>query len=96
MEHFIGIDVSKATLDLALMDASGQLLAMIQTENNAKGLARSWRRWSKEFGLVKDDCLVCLEPTAPISRKTSTPVYRNSPGSSATTPKNLRSITPWK
>lgn len=64
MEHYIGIDVSKATLDLALINASGQLLAMVQTENSTKGLVRSWRRWSKEFDLVKDKCLICLEPTA--------------------------------
>jgi transposase len=67
MEHFIGIDVSKATLDLALINARGQKLALVQIENSTKGLGRAWRRWFKEFDLVKDDCLVCLEPTAQYS-----------------------------
>ena len=63
MKHWIGIDVSKATLDVALLDEQGKVAAQEQIANNEKGLRGMWKRWTKAFGLAKGECLVCLEPT---------------------------------
>lgn len=63
MRHWIGIDVSKATLDVALLDEQGKVTAEEKVANTEKGLRSMWKRWTKSFGLKKDDCLVCLEPT---------------------------------
>lgn len=63
MRHWIGIDVSKATLDLALLDEQGKVSAQEQVANTERGLTSLWKRWTKAFGLVKQECLVCLEPT---------------------------------
>lgn len=63
MKHWIGIDVSKATLDVALLDEQGKVTAEEQVANSDKGLRGIWKRWSKVHGLKKDACLVCLEPT---------------------------------
>ncbi len=35
MEHWIGIDVSSATLDFALLDGKGTHLESVQIENDA-------------------------------------------------------------
>lgn len=63
MKHWIGIDVSKATLDVALLDEQGKVTAEEQVANSAKGLRSMWKRWAKAFGLAKEECLACLEPT---------------------------------
>ncbi|MBK7383537.1 MAG: IS110 family transposase [Flavobacteriales bacterium] len=63
MKHWIGIDVSKATLDVALLDEHGKVTAEEQVANTEKGLRSMWKRWTKAFGLAKGECLVCLEPT---------------------------------
>lgn len=67
MEHFIGMDVSKATLDLALQDETGITLATAQVENSHKALANALKRWFREFDVAKEGCLVCLEPTGQYS-----------------------------
>ncbi len=63
MRHWIGIDVSKATLDVALLDEQGKAAAEEKVANTEKGLRSLWKRWTKVHGLVKGECLVCLEPT---------------------------------
>lgn len=63
MKHWIGIDVSKATLDVALLDEHGKVTAEERVANSDKGLRGIWKRWSKEHGLRKDACMACLEPT---------------------------------
>lgn len=63
MKHWIGIDVSKATLDVALLDGTGTVVGEEQVANTAAGLKGLLRRWSKAFGLVKGQYMVCLEPT---------------------------------
>ena len=63
MKHWIGIDVSKATLDVALIDGSGILLGESKVQNSAKELKALLRRWTKEFTLVCQEYMVCLEPT---------------------------------
>jgi transposase len=64
MRHWIGIDVSKATLDVALLDERGTLSSEDKVVNTAKGLKALLRRWAKEFGLVSQEYMVCLEPTS--------------------------------
>ncbi|MBK9699375.1 MAG: transposase [Flavobacteriales bacterium] len=63
MKHWIGIDVSKATLDVALLDERGTLTAEIKVENTTRSVKTLLRRWTKEFAPVKGEYLVCLEPT---------------------------------
>lgn len=63
MRHWIGIDVSKATLDVALLDEQGKVTAEEKVANTEKGLRSMWKRWAKTYGLKKEQCLVCLEPT---------------------------------
>jgi transposase len=63
MKHVIGIDVSKASLDLALMSNNGELLRTDKVTNDLKSLVALTKQWTKEFGLIKQECLVCLEPT---------------------------------
>lgn len=64
MRHWIGIDVSKATLDVALLDGTGTVVGEEQVANTAAGLRGLMRRWTKTFGLVKGEYMVCLEPTS--------------------------------
>ncbi|MBK7940465.1 MAG: IS110 family transposase [Flavobacteriales bacterium] len=63
MKHWIGIDVSKATLDVALLDERGTLTAEIKVENTTRSVKALLRRWTKEYTLVKGEYLACLEPT---------------------------------
>ncbi len=63
MKHWIGIDVSKATLDVVLLDEQGKLAAEAHVANDDKGLRGIWKRWSKGFKLAKAETMVCLEPT---------------------------------
>lgn len=58
----IGIDVSKATLDVALRDEAGSLIKEDRVKNSTTGLRTLLRKWSKQ-GLCDTTALVCLEPT---------------------------------
>jgi transposase len=60
---WIGIDVSKKTLDAALLGASGGVLAQEKVDNTAKALQKLYARWAKSFRFNKEECLICLEPT---------------------------------
>lgn len=64
MKHWIGIDVSKAKLDAALLDDQGKRLAEEQVTNTERGLKGLLRRWTKAFALAKDKTMACLEPTS--------------------------------
>lgn len=61
---YIGIDVSKATLDVACLDATGQTLAEAQVANRPSDLRGLLRRWKRE-GHDPRQALFCLEPTGP-------------------------------
>jgi transposase len=58
----IGIDVSKATLDVALQDEHGALMKEKRVKNSTAGLRSLLRKWAKQ-GLCDTTALVCLEPT---------------------------------
>ena len=64
MKHWIGIDVSRATLEVALTDDTGKTEATISVRNGAKPLCALVKRWMKEFGIGQEDLLICLEPTS--------------------------------
>ncbi|MBL0127301.1 MAG: transposase [Flavobacteriales bacterium] len=62
----IGIDVSKATLDVALRNEEGTLAKEERIKNSATALRSLLRKWRKQ-GLCDTTTLVCLEPTGQYS-----------------------------
>ena len=60
---YIGIDVSKAKLDLALLDGGGKALEQVVVKNTAKAITGKLHRWKHQHDLSITDCLVCFEPT---------------------------------
>lgn len=61
--YFIGIDVSKTTLDVALHSLEGHLNSNhIVIENNAKGF-KAMLTWLKEKKINNQDVLICMEHT---------------------------------
>ncbi len=65
--NYIGIDVSKAKLDMALLDGKGRLLEHVVVRNTAQAITGRLRRWEREQGLLPYECLACLEPTGSYS-----------------------------
>jgi transposase len=63
MKHLIGIDVSKAHLDVALMDEHGALLGLERINNEPRAVRALLRQWSKQYQVSNTSTLTCLEPT---------------------------------
>lgn len=63
MKHWIGIDVSSATLDFALLDEQGVHLESTQVNNDHKAVMKLMNSWKKRHGVEMQNSLVCLEPT---------------------------------
>lgn len=62
--HFLGVDVSKKTLDLALYTASGKLLHEDNIENQEKSITSFFKKLQKRVeGLSFFSLLVCMEHT---------------------------------
>lgn len=61
-KHVVGIDISKNTLDLALLNASSSEESCIQVSNDAKGM-KQIGNWIKSNGLGFDSILFCMEHT---------------------------------
>jgi transposase len=62
-KHFIGIDISKSTLDLALVNATNQEVpTCIEVTNDAKGM-KQIAQWIRSLQLEFDSVLFCLEHT---------------------------------
>ena len=62
--HFLGFDVSKATLDVALLSPQCQVLAQTQLPNTAAALARWLKALAKQVpGFTPATTLACLEHT---------------------------------
>lgn len=59
---FIGIDVSKKTLDLHIVDSSAQMITYNRTSNDLKGVREIFREL-KKHKISQDDCLFCFENT---------------------------------
>ena len=68
-KFWIGIDVSKKTLDAVLLGMNGEVLAQERVDNSAKALKALYRHWTKNFGFGGQECLVCLEPTGHYSNR---------------------------
>lgn len=63
MEHWIGIDVSSATLDFALLDGKGAHLDSVQIGNDRKAVMKLMGQWRKRRGVDPSNSLICLEAT---------------------------------
>jgi transposase len=61
--HYIGIDVSKAKLDFALLDGHGHVVDQAEVKNTSAGVNALLKRWEREVGMDRKACLACLEPT---------------------------------
>ncbi|WP_448519257.1 IS110 family transposase [Rhodoflexus sp.] len=59
---FIGIDVSKASLDLTLRNA-GQVLAYQKIANEREGIEQLLQHWQQAYSFSFSRCLICLENT---------------------------------
>jgi transposase len=62
-KNFIGVDVSKKTLDICLLDADGQVLNNSQIVNWKKSMSEHFDALQNDFGLDLSSTLVCLEHT---------------------------------
>lgn len=63
MKHWIGIDTSKLTLDLALLGFGGMHLESVVVENRPKALLGQIAKWQKHYAFSTDEFMVCIEPT---------------------------------
>lgn len=61
--NFIGVDVSKKTLDLCLLDAEGRAICRNRIENKKKSVSAFFEELQKEQGIDMRTVLVCLEHT---------------------------------
>lgn len=61
-QYFIGIDVSKKTLDFALLIA-GQVVFHLQVENSVAGIKQALKALKDQFKLKLPQALFCLEHT---------------------------------
>jgi len=59
---YIGIDISKNTLDLCLFDGQS-IRKETRIENTVRCFQKEIQKWQKEFGLVLDEVLFCAEYT---------------------------------
>jgi len=68
MNFWIGVDVSKDKLDLALLDVNGRQLALTEIKNSSRAVVKQIKTWKKEHGLEMTRCLLCLEATGHYGR----------------------------
>ena len=59
---FVGIDVSKQHLDVALL-VGGRIITSIRIENQPKAISAALQKLSTTHGVVVKQCLFCLEHT---------------------------------
>src|ERR1051325_10522741 len=63
MKNFIGIDISKAKLDVAVVDEEGKALSIVlQVKNQEKGIRELLSKLIKS-GLSLNECWFCFEHT---------------------------------
>src|SRR5690606_29784595 len=58
-----GMDVSQKTLDVALLQVGGRVLAQVKIANTAQAIHKLLARWKKSFGVSGENALACLEAT---------------------------------
>lgn len=64
MNYWMGIDVSRATLEVALLDDRGERVDTASVKNDHKAVRSLLKRWTKQVGMANEQLLVCLEPTS--------------------------------
>ena len=62
LKHYVGIDVSKATLDFAVC-REGQILHQLQCENNKKGIAKAVKELRQLADFAMTSTVFCMEYT---------------------------------
>jgi transposase len=62
-KQFIGIDVSKNTLDITVLDSQGNQMAYEQTSNNLSSIKKCFSKIQKETKISLSECLFCMEYT---------------------------------
>lgn len=60
--HYVGVDISKETLDFALC-YQGKIILKLQAENSKKGISGVVRQLRKMEGFAMTTCLFCMEHT---------------------------------
>jgi len=60
--YFLGIDISKKTLD-ACLNANGTILAEMNAENNQKGIKKMFGSLKRQFKINPSQLMVCVENT---------------------------------
>lgn len=68
--HFVGIDVSKETLDVTVINQQGITESQTTVENTSVSLKRLLKQWGKQKTVLVDQTLFCLEPTGHYSNMT--------------------------
>jgi len=63
VKNFIGVDVSKKTLDLCVLDAEGRTVSQSRIDNKRKNISEYFEELEKDLGLDMRTVLVCLEHT---------------------------------
>jgi len=61
-EYFFGVDVSKATLDIALV-RDGELVLEEKISNDKKSIGKFFQKVKKSLGITSDRMVVCMEHT---------------------------------
>ena len=60
--HYLGIDISKQTLDAALIIKEGEIVGQTKVTNNQQGFKELFS-WAKKLGAKITGTLVCAEHT---------------------------------
>ncbi len=63
MKHWIGVDVSKTTLDFAITGMNGEHIESLVIANTLVAIRKLIRCWTKVYSIDKVQCLICLEAT---------------------------------
>lgn len=67
--YFIGIDVSKDSLQWALANLQAEIIDECQTQNDASEVHSIVNEWIRVHKIAFGNCLFCLEPTGPYSHQ---------------------------
>lgn len=62
LKHYVGIDVSKLTLDFAVC-AEGKIVSQLQCENNKKGIVKAVKQLRQLAGFAMTTSVFCMEFT---------------------------------
>ena len=62
LKHYVGIDVSKETLDFAV-SSEGKMILQLQCENNRKGIVKAVKQLRKLDGFAMTTSVFCMEYT---------------------------------